>query len=80
MIVLLTLSTAVALSATSYVCLCRKVRRNHPEIFRPEIFRPEIFRPEIFRPEIFRPETFRSPATIAPLRLLVRPRLEATRP
>ncbi len=34
MIVLLTLSTAVALSATSYVCLRRDVRRNHPEIFR----------------------------------------------
>jgi hypothetical protein len=34
MILLLTLSTAVALSATSYVCLRRDVRRNHPEIFR----------------------------------------------
>ena len=34
MIVLLTLTTAVGLSATSYVCLRRDVRRNHPEIFR----------------------------------------------
>lgn len=34
MIVLLTLSTAVGLSATSYVCLRRDVRRKHPEIFR----------------------------------------------